>query len=70
VTISIIGIEDKTARELLGLVAPASGVATGAGVAPEDGASLQRVEETLALWRKALAIKLGKGAGGVVQDAS
>jgi len=70
VTISITGIEDKTARELLGLVAPVSHAAAGESPAPEDDASAKRVEETLALWRKALATKLGKGAGGVVQDAS
>jgi CRISPR/Cas system CSM-associated protein Csm3 (group 7 of RAMP superfamily) len=68
VTISITGIEDKTARELLGLVDPASHAAAGAGLSPADDA--KRVEETLALWRKALATKLGKGASGVVQDAS
>jgi CRISPR-associated RAMP protein (TIGR02581 family) len=67
VTVSVAGIEDKTARELLGLVDPASQTATGAGLPPVDDASLkQRVEETLALWRKALATRLGQGVGGVV----
>jgi len=70
VTISVTGIEDKTAREFLALVDPASQAATGAGLSPVDDASSKRVEETLALWRTALATKLGKGAGGVVQDAS